>query len=76
MNKKLVLDKEKKDIAISKLKDYFLNERDEEIGDLAASLLIDFIIETVGPDIYNNGIKDSIAFMSEKIEDMYGLEVI
>ncbi len=75
MDKRIQLSKEAKEIAIVKLKDYFTNERDEEIGDLAAGLMLDFCIENIGPELYNQGIKDSISFMNNRIEDMYALEI-
>jgi uncharacterized protein (DUF2164 family) len=66
--------KEIKQELITEIQSYFLVEREEELGVLAAGLLVDFIIEKMGPLFYNQGIKDACAFMSEKVEDMYGLE--
>jgi uncharacterized protein (DUF2164 family) len=59
---------------IKELQGYYLTERGEEIGELAAGFLADFIIEKIGPYFFNQGIKDAAAFMAEKVEDMYGLE--
>jgi uncharacterized protein (DUF2164 family) len=68
------LSKELKKQAIDEIKKYFLEKREEEIGQLAAELLFDVMIEKVGAAIYNQGIRDAHTFMSEKIEDLYGLE--
>lgn len=73
--KKLELEKKTKEKAIEEIKKFFWNERDEEIGDLAAILVLDFITEKVGPIFYNHGIKDAVAFMNETAEDLYGLEI-
>lgn len=73
-NKKLELSREIKKQAIEDIKTYFTNEREEEIGDLGAGLLLDFFIEEVGPVLYNQGIRDAHLFLSEKLEDLYGLE--
>ena len=73
--KKLELEKEFKDKAIEEVKKFFWNERDEEIGDLAAIIILDFITEKLAPNFYNHGIKDAIAFLNETTEDMYGLEI-
>ncbi len=69
------LNKEEKEKAIEDIKKFFLKERDEEIGNLASSIFLDFIIEKIAPAFYNQGIKNAIAYMSEKVEDMYGLEI-
>lgn len=66
--------KEIKEEFITEIQGYFLSERGEEIGMLAAGFLADFIAQKMGSFFYNQGIKDACAFMSEKVEDMYGLE--
>lgn len=53
---------------------YFSVERDEDIGELSAELFLDFITEKIGPVFYNQGIRDAQAFLSEKLEDLYGIE--
>jgi len=73
--KKIELSKEQKEKAIEAIISFFYNERNEEIGELAATLLLDFILEKLAPVIYNEGIKDAIKFMQESVEDMYGLEI-
>ena len=76
MNNKLKLTKEAKKKAIEDIKNFFMNERDEEIGNLASSILLDFIIEKIAPVFYNQGLEDAISFMKERVEDMYGLEIV
>lgn len=56
------------------LKRYFQRERDEDLGNLGAELLLDFIINDLGPHFYNQGIQDAYAYMQERIEDMLALE--
>lgn len=72
--KKFKLAKELKEQLVIDIQQYFLDERDEEIGNLSAELLLQFMIEKVGPAIYNQGIRDAHALVSKKIEDLYGLE--
>ena len=76
MKNKLKLTKEAKEKAIEDIKNFFLNERDEEIGNLASSIILDFIIEKIAPAFYNQGIRDASLFMKERIEDVYGLEIV
>lgn len=69
--RKLTLTDEQRQIALEQIKTYFYEERDEQIGELQSRLLLDFIIEKVGPQIYNQAIVDMQKYMSERVEDMY-----
>ena len=71
---KFKLSKEKRDYMISEIKQYFLNERDEDLGELAASLILDFFLDKLAPEIYNQGVFDSYKFMGEKTEDLLGIQ--
>ena len=59
---------------ISEIKAYFLKERDEELGDLAARLIMEFFIEKLSKHAYNQGVYDSYRYISTACEDMLGLE--
>lgn len=72
---KVELAKEQKRRAIQDIQEYFARERDEEIGDLAGEIILDFIAEKIGPYFYNQAILDVQKYMNEKIEDMYGMMV-
>jgi uncharacterized protein (DUF2164 family) len=71
---KIKISKEKRDEMISELKEYFYKEREEELGDLAASLMVDFIIEKLGPEFYNQGVFDSYVYMTDRVEDLLGIQ--
>lgn len=72
---RIKLSKETKDHMIAEIKRYYLNERDEELGDLAASLFLDFIIEELAPEFYNQGVYDSCDFMKDKCEDLLTIQI-
>ncbi|WP_315120632.1 DUF2164 domain-containing protein [uncultured Clostridium sp.] len=72
--KKIVLDKDKKKEMIESIKEYFLEERDEEMGDLAATLVLNFIVEELAGEFYNQGIEDAYRYMNDRVEDMLGLQ--
>lgn len=69
------LSKEKRDEMVSAIKKYFLSEREEEIGDLAAGLILDFIIEDLAPEFYNQGVYDSYKYIGNSIEDLLSLTI-
>jgi len=66
----LRLEKEKREEMTAALRAYFLEERGEEIGHLASSLLLDLIIEKLAPEFYNQGVMDAHRFLSDKVEDV------
>lgn len=66
--------KERRDLIISEIKNYFLKERDEEMGDLAAGLVLDFIMEKTAPEFYNQGISDAHTYMQDAAEDLLSLQ--
>lgn len=68
------LPKEKKAEMVNSIKEYFNNEREEEIGDLAASMILNFIIDELAPEFYNQGITDAYRYMNDRVEDMLGLQ--
>lgn len=74
INKDFVLSEEQKKKALDMIKQYFLENKEEEIGDLSAILFFDFICEAFGPYFYNVGLNDARSFLVDKIEDLYGLE--
>ena len=67
------LEKEKREEMVKAIITYFRKERDEEIGQLAAGILLDFVIEKLAPEFYNQGVLDSCAYLNEKVEDMQSL---
>ncbi|MFZ7121627.1 MAG: DUF2164 domain-containing protein [Eubacteriaceae bacterium] len=75
MNNKdtIKITKEKRKEMIQTIQNFFLKERDEELGDLASSLILDFFIEELAEDFYNQGIYDSYQYMNDKIEDLLSI---
>lgn len=67
------ISKETRGDMISSIKNYFEKERDEELGDLAAGLILDFIIEELGSEFYNQGVYDSYQFMNIRCEDLLSI---
>lgn len=72
-NNRIKLSDDKRKSMISSIQTYFAKERDEDLGDLAAALILDFFMEKLAPEIYNQGVEDSYKFISDRIEDILGL---
>lgn len=56
--------------AVATLRHYIAENLDLEIGDLKATLLLDFVVSEFGPSIYNQAIADARSFLDERIADM------
>ena len=57
---------------ISSLRKYFSEELENEIGDLQARLLLDYFLKEIGPFAYNQGVRDSEAYLRDRVEDLSG----
>lgn len=58
------------DDAIHSLKKYFSSEMGEEIGDLRAKLLLDYVLKELGPLAYNRGVHDAEELFRKHLEDL------
>ena len=61
------LSKETRAQAINSIQHYFRENMPEPVGDLAASLLLDFFLEELGPLVYNRAIVEAQARMQIRI---------
>jgi uncharacterized protein (DUF2164 family) len=64
------LSKEDRDQAILSIQRYFKENMEEPIGNLAASGLLSFLIEEVGPSIYNKAVFDVRERMTQRVEEL------
>ncbi|MET3699761.1 uncharacterized protein SAMN05877753_10129 [Bacillus oleivorans] len=70
--------KEQKDQIIAEIQGFFLEEKGEEIGLIAAENIFDFFMERLGPILYNQGVKDAKKLVTQLLlnieEDIASLE--
>lgn len=63
---------------IADIQRFFEEERGEEIGEIAAENVLEFVKEHLGPHFYNQAIKDTKELVEQKMlsieEDLYALE--
>ncbi len=51
----------------------FIDENwDQDIGELKASLLLDYMLREIGPSVYNQAIGDAQAFLRDRVADLEG----
>jgi uncharacterized protein (DUF2164 family) len=56
--------------AVASIRRYLKEEWDQEIGDLKAGLLLDYVLQELGPTVYNQAIADARRFFEERAADL------
>lgn len=64
--KLLQLDKEQEEVLLDELRAYMSDELDIDIGNLPAKFLLDFIVELIGPKIYDQAISDTEPWLYDR----------
>ena len=60
-------------LAIASIRQYFADELAQEIGDLKATLVLDYFLVELGPAVYNKAIADAKSFFDERAADLGAL---
>jgi uncharacterized protein (DUF2164 family) len=58
--------------SIASIKRYFLEELDQDIGELKAGLVVDFFLKEIAPTIYNGAIADAQTYVRDRLVDLDG----
>jgi uncharacterized protein (DUF2164 family) len=66
------LPEETVDKLVGSIRRYFTEQRDEDLGELQAKLLLDFVMEEIGPSIYNAAITDAQTYLRDRVADLDG----
>ncbi|WP_160151594.1 DUF2164 domain-containing protein [Microbulbifer sp. ALW1] len=65
----ITLSKDQKERAVEKIKSYFEEELQQDIGGFEAEFLLDFLAREIGPTFYNRGLFDAQQILNEKMEE-------
>lgn len=66
------LSEERRDQLLLALEGLYREEFDEEISRFRAEQIVDFLLEAVGPAIYNQAVQDARAFMQRQLDELDG----
>lgn len=66
------LSKVQRAAAIASLQRYFEENMPEQLGDLAAGLLLDYMLTELGPISYNLAITDAQSQLLQRVQDLNG----
>ena len=53
------IDARRRRAMVRELQAWLLEERDEDVGELAAGFILDFVLDLAGPDLYNAALTDA-----------------
>ena len=59
-----------KEVIVRKIKLYFSEELQQQIGSFDAEFLLDFFAKEIGAYFYNRGLYDAQALLSKQLEDI------
>jgi len=54
------------------LEGFYLEQFDEELSRFRAEQILDFLLSSLGPPIYNQAVQDARAFMQRKLDELDG----
>lgn len=66
------LQKDTESYLVGSIKRFFEQSLDTDIGDLKATMVLEFCVREIGPSIYNRAIADAQAYFQEKAADLGG----
>ena len=69
----LTLPDEARKQAIASIQRFVREELGQDIGELKASILLDYFLAELGPGVYNKAIADAAAFFAERSADLGAL---
>lgn len=66
----ITLSADDRQAAIASLHRYADEELETPLGDLAAGLLLDFVLEEIGPTVYNRALADAQRELAARLADL------
>ncbi len=69
---RIQLSHERRQTLVAATQAYFRDQHDDDIGELKASLILDFFLKQLAPSVYNEAIRDAQRFIQDKLIDLEG----
>jgi uncharacterized protein (DUF2164 family) len=68
----LRLDEVRREGLVSRLQGFFRHEFDEDLSAFRSEQVLDFFLDALGPQVYNQAVRDARGFMLRKLDDLDG----
>lgn len=70
--KTIILADERREALVSHLQNLFSTEFDETLSDFRAGEILDVMLKTLGPTVYNQAVEDVRAHLQGRLDDLGG----
>jgi uncharacterized protein (DUF2164 family) len=67
------LNADQKKRALASIKTFASQELDQDLGDLKAGLVLEFVLNEIAPTVYNQAIADAQAYFRDRVADLEGV---
>ena len=67
------LSSEQRREAIASLRRFFLEELEQDIGELKAGLVLDYMLREIGPSVHNAAIEKAQTYIRDRLADLEAL---
>jgi len=66
----LTLSPDARSKALASIRRYFAEELEHELGELPAQLFLDFVLEEIGPSVYNAAVTDAQTYVRDRVVEL------
>jgi uncharacterized protein (DUF2164 family) len=66
----MVIDDARREQLIRRLQGFFRSEFDEDLSRFRAAQILDFHLEALGPQVYNQAVQDARKYMQDRLDDL------
>ncbi|MDH5589608.1 MAG: DUF2164 domain-containing protein [Gemmatimonadota bacterium] len=66
------IDDARRERLIRELRTFFQDQFDEDLTEFRAAQVLDFFLEALGPQVYNQAVHDARRYLQEKLDDLDG----
>ena len=66
------LDDARRERLTASLRGFFREEFDEELSAFRSEQILDFFLQALGPQVYNQAVQDARGFMQRSLDDLDG----
>ena len=70
--KQITLSDERRERLVGQLQSLFIAEFDEKLSEFRAEQVLDLMLTTLGPGVYNQAVQDVRAHLQSKLDDLDG----
>jgi len=68
----ITLDDARREGLVRRLQGFYREEFDEDLSAFRGEKMLDFFLEALGPQVYNQAVQDARGFMVRKLDDLDG----